>query len=103
MTSENKIDTLINLAQLTSTSPYSQILDWQKKQNIFIGDSITFTYKGKKRNGYLTGFDFETFPIKLIVRYISRMGYLQIVTIDKEDILNQSSFKNTIKNRLKLK
>ncbi len=84
---------------MTSTSPYIQILDWQKKQNIFIGDSITFTYKGKKRNGYLTGFDVEALPIKLIVRYISRLGYLQIVTIDKEDVVSQPN----IKNRLNLK
>ncbi len=74
---------------MKSTSAYHKIVKWQKINNICIGDQINFMYKGRLRSGYLTGFDIEHNPLKLIVRYISRFGMMQIACIDREAVTSK--------------
>ncbi len=74
---------------MKNTNAYNQIVMWQKAHNICIGDQITFLHKGRKRSGFLTGFDLEHHPLKLIVRYINRFGFIQIITIDKDAVTSR--------------
>ncbi len=77
---------------MKSTNAYHQIVRWQKANNICIGDQITFFHKGRRRSGYLTGFDLENNPLKLIVRYINRIGCMQVVTIDREAVTSKCKY-----------
>ena len=74
---------------MKSISAYHQIVKWQKVNNICIGDQINFMYKGRLRSGYLTGFDIEHNPLKLIVRYISTWGMMQVASIDRESVTSK--------------
>ncbi|MBS2099542.1 hypothetical protein [Carboxylicivirga linearis] len=74
---------------MKSINAYHQIVNWQKANNICIGDQIRFMYKGRLRSGYLTGFDIEHNPLKLIVRYVSTWGMMQIATIEKEAVTSK--------------
>nr|WP_321454174.1 hypothetical protein [uncultured Carboxylicivirga sp.] len=81
---------------MKTTSAYHQIVKWQKANNICIGDQITFLHKSRKRSGFLTGFDMENNPMKLIVRYISGWGLMQIATINREDVISKCSYSRAV-------
>lgn len=74
---------------MASSNTYSQLLKWQEAHNICIGDQINFWHKGRSRSGYLTGFDLENNPLKLIVRYINRFGRMQVALIDRQAVVSK--------------
>lgn len=72
---------------MRTSSAYKQFVNWQKSQGINFGDKVRFLYKGRCKMGYLTGFDMEGSPLKLIVRYVNKLGFLQVVSIEMDAII----------------
>jgi hypothetical protein len=66
---------------MNESATYKEMLTWQRRRNIFIGDPIVFVHNGHSYKGYLTGFDFDATPLKLIVRYVNKMGFAKIASI----------------------
>lgn len=74
---------------MKTSNSYQQIVKWQKARNICLGDQVSFVYKGRRKSGYLTGFDTEHSPLRLIVRYVNKLGFMQVVTVEPDAVITK--------------
>lgn len=75
--------------KMKTSNAYQQIVKWQKARNICLGDQVRFFHKGRRKSGYLTGFDMEHSPLRLIVRYVNKLGFMQVVTVEPDAVITK--------------
>ena len=78
---------------MKNTDVYQCMQMWQEKHKIYFGDKVRFIFDSCLYEGFLTGFDIESVPIKPIVRYVNHKGNSRIVALRSDAILlkmNQS-------------
>ncbi|MBI9064327.1 MAG: hypothetical protein JEZ14_20245 [Marinilabiliaceae bacterium] len=76
---------------MDNTDLYLKMQAWQNRCKIYFGDKVKFTLDNHSYEGFLTGFDIESEPLKPIIRYVNQKGNRRIVALQSDVVISKTN------------
>ena len=74
---------------MDNTDSYLRMQAWQKRRKIYFGDKVKFTLDDHPYEGFLTGFDIESNPLKPIIRYVNHRGNTRRIALQSDAVISK--------------